>query len=153
MVRSNYKMKKIGQTNQEVMQLISKGNQGQWLHNVTGCLKKLEKNDEWKVYFGVACLSVVLSLLFAIYSAFLHNEPTLQPVDSKSVRHLELTDDRAALQALREIISRRTAAEAIALSESQAASEKQVVIEKPMTAEPVGEWYYDELHKDWRYKK
>lgn len=107
-------------------------------------VRGIEKAEEWKIYMAVACLSLAISLMILLYSTYTAWFSQDASLGAAGNRHITLQGSK---------ISRPAAAAAPkAKREPQANKEKAPqATEAGKAQEAVGDWYYDEVHKDWRY--
>lgn len=104
-------------------------------------VKGIEKVDEWKIYIAVAFLSMVISLLFFLYRSYIDEKV----VSVNKNQHITLSLKTEMKKTAAEVQSKNTATE-----------ENNQLLQQAEESKPnvqSGEWYYDELHKDWRYRK
>lgn len=121
--------------------MISNQNPVEILRKIINQIKGIQKVDEWKVYLGVAFFSIALSLLFMMYSIFYDHHQI--SVISKN-QHLTLSIGDITPKAVVKPVNQ--------VERNKAKETAKVVNENKSTIEN-GDWYYDEIHKDWRYKK
>lgn len=139
-----------------------------FLRRMLGALRGLKKAEQWQMYLAAAFLSIALSMVFALHMAFsgqgksaierlpaqenLHTAPVITP------------PTEARSEPVREAPDRKTAAKQEKKAEAEmrpdpAAEPKVEEKERGSQARPAalpkesGEWYYDKVHGDWRYKR
>lgn len=106
-----------------------------FLRKLRALLSGLQRAEEWRVYCGVALLAGALSGLLLLQAA-LYGQAQTASVQGQE--HIEL---RVAIP--------RVEPPAPAAAPQQSARTEPVAEKE--TAR--GEWYYSEVHRDWRYRK
>lgn len=99
-------------------------------------LRGLRRAEEWRVYCGVALLAGALSGLLLLQAAALHGETRAASVPGQ--KHVEL---RVEIPRVEPVARQQAEPQPAAQAERSAAGGRAR-----------GEWYYSEVHRDWRYR-
>lgn len=133
--------KKMGKLIMRWEKMISNQNPIAGFRKLIKQVKGIEKVDEWKIYIAVAFLSMVISLLFILYRSFI--DDTVVSVNKN--QHITL--------ALKTVIKKPAAIMQSKSVATEKINQPVQAVEESKPSMQSGEWYYDELHKDWRYRK
>lgn len=122
--------------------MIGYRNPAAFLRRVTLQLREIKKREEWGIYLAVACSCMVISLLLIIDVAY---APAAKNLAVQGQAHITLHTDVPTFA----IVEPEPA---ISVSSASVNNEKNKSVEDD-NGSLSGEWYYDEVHQDWRYKK
>lgn len=125
-----------------------------FLRAVTAQLKGIKKTEAWGIYLTVAFLCLTMACLLAVNAA-------LHPVSKETVIYgqqhiqLRLKEKIVPVDAHAQTETKKAASASVsAQSQPTTAAAPSAPKQEAQVEETVpGVWYYDEVHKDWRYKK
>lgn len=126
-----------------------------FIREVIANVKGLQIEEEWRVYLAVACLSIVVSALILLKVIF--GQTDREAISQGSGQHVKLQIDKTLFQ--QRVPEKNAVIEKAAAPAPAAVTKKAEVkkddIKKEQVKERVenGEWYFDEVHKEWRFKK
>lgn len=126
--------------------MISNQNPIALFRRLVSQVRGIEKAEEWKIYMAVAFLSMAISLLFMVYSAWfagMENKEAAASVNQN--RHLTLSGEG--------LVQKGADAAPVQSVLKERKAEPAKPVKKPRVRTQSEEWYYDSVHKDWRYKK
>lgn len=126
-----------------------------FIREVIANVKGLQIEEEWRVYLAVACLSIVVSALILLNVIF--GQTDREAISQSNGQHVKLQIDKTLFQ---QRTPEKNAVVKEAVTPAPAPVTKPVEVKKddvkkeqPKERVENGEWYFDEVHKEWRYKK
>jgi hypothetical protein len=141
---------KNGNDDNEVIKMIGYRNPVALVRKLIISVRGLQIEEEWRVYLVVACLSVVCSALILLHVVFGQTEREV--ISQGSGQHVKLQIDQTLFQ---QRVPEKNAVVKETVASASAPATKQAEVKKRSPQERVenGEWYFDEIHKEWRFKK
>lgn len=111
-----------------------------FLRKLLQTVEGIKKIEEWRIYFAVALLCIVISMALLVHTAAQFDQQAMSLQDPR--QHLQLPFEKIEVKAnaLPKALQEEIKEEAV-----------KAAVAEPI--EEVGEWYYSEVHKDWRYRK
>lgn len=111
-------------------------------------VRGLQVEEEWRVYLVVACLSIVCSALILLHVVFGQTER--EAISQGSGQHVKLQIDPMLFQ---ERVPEKNAVVKEAVAPAPVTKQAELKKAQPQERVESGEWYFDEVHKEWRFKK
>ena len=134
---------KNGNDDNEVIEMIGYRNPVALVRKLIASVRGLQVEEEWRVYLVVACLSVVCSALILLNVIFGQTER--EAISRGSGQHVKLQIDQTLFQ--------QRAPAPTPTEPEPVTKQVEVKKEQPKARAENGEWYFDEVHKEWRFKK
>lgn len=119
-----------------------------FLRKVQQTVVGIKKIEEWRIYFAVALLCIVISMTFLLYSVdTVDQQGTMR---QSPPQHLTLPFEQIEVKV--SAVPRPPQEEVKTEAVKPVATESEP---EPETepGEEAGQWYYSDVHKDWRYRK
>jgi hypothetical protein len=121
------------------------------VRKLVASVRGLQVEEEWRVYLVVACLSVVCSALILLHVVF--GQPEREAISQGGGQPVRLQIDPTLFQ--KRVPEKSTVVKEAPKEVAAPVTRQQTDIKKapPQERAENGEWYFDEVHKEWRFKK